>query len=200
MPGEDIDMDLTFAAKDKQLQKLTLAGAWYVSGGFENVQTEGTFDFGGFVKGTYNDTQMPAFQLKLLTQNARFQYPDLPTPVTNIAVDLLVDNQDGVIDNTVVNIKSFHADLGTNPIDGRLLLEGLSTYKIDTEVKAKLNLAELMQLYPMDSLELKGTYDLNLVARGTYDSAAAADSYHRYEHGVEEWLREVGRVSRRWKT
>ena len=171
MPGDDIDMDLTFAAQDNSFRGLlSLVPGMYLEG-FEDVQTEGTFDFGGFVKGTYNDTKMPAFQLKLLTENARFQYPDLPTPVTNIAVDLLVDNQDGIIDNTVVNVKSFHADLGSNPIDGRLLLEGLSTYKIDTEVKAKLNLAEMMQLYPMDSLELKGTYDLNLVAKGTYDSA-----------------------------
>ena len=171
MPGEDIEMDLTFAAKDNSFKGLlSLVPGMYLEG-FEDVQTEGTFDFSGFAKGTYNDTRMPAFQVKLLTENARFQYPDLPTPVTNIAVDLLVDNKDGVIDNTVVNVKSFHADLGNNPIDGRLLLEGLSTYKIDTEVRAKLNLAEMMQLYPMDSLELKGTYDLNLVAQGTYDSA-----------------------------
>ena len=171
MPGEDIDMDLTFAAQDNSFKGLlSLVPGMYLEG-FEDVQTEGTFDFNGFVKGTYNETKMPAFQVKLLTENARFQYPDLPTPVTNIAVDLLVDNTDGIIDNTVVNVKSFHADLGNNPIDGRFLLEGLSTYKIDTEVKAKLNLAELMQLYPMDSLELKGIYDLNLVAQGVYDSA-----------------------------
>ena len=171
MPGEDIDLDLTIAAKDNSFKGLlSLVPGMYLEG-FEGVQTEGTFDFGGFVKGTYNDTQLPAFQVKLLTENARFQYPDLPTPVTNIAVDLLVDNQDGVIDNTVVNLKSFHADLGNNPIDARLLLEGLSTYKIDTEVRAKLNLAEMMQLYPMDSLELKGTYNLDLVAQGVYDSA-----------------------------
>ena len=171
MPSEDITMDLTFAAKDNSFKGLlSLVPGMYLEG-FEDVQTEGTFDFGGFVKGTYNDTKMPAFQVKLLTENARFQYPDLPTPVTGIAVDLLVDNTDGIIDNTVVNVKSFHADLGNNPIDGRFLLEGLATYKIDTQVKAKLNLAELMQLYPMDSLELKGTYDLNLVAQGVYDSA-----------------------------
>ena len=172
MPDENIEMDLTFAAKDNSFKGLlSLVPGMYLEG-FENVQTEGTFDFGGFVKGTYNETQMPAFQLKLLTENARFQYPDLPTPVTNIAVDLRVDNQDGIIDNTIINMKSFHADLGNNPIDARLLLEGLSSYKIDTEIKAKLNLAEMMELYPMDSLELKGTYNLDLVAQGVYDSAA----------------------------
>lgn len=171
MPDEDIMMDLTFAAKDNSFKGLlSLVPGMYLEG-YENVQTEGTFDFSGFARGTYNEESMPAFQLKLLTENARFQYPDLPTPVTNIAVDLLVDNPSGVIDNTVVNVKSFHADLGNNPIDGRFLLEGLSTYKIDTEVRAKLNLADMMKLYPMDSLELKGMYTLDLVAQGVYDSA-----------------------------
>ncbi|MGB3778367.1 MAG: AsmA-like C-terminal region-containing protein [Tunicatimonas sp.] len=171
MPDEDINMDLAFAAKDNSFKGLlSLVPGMYLEG-FEDVQTEGTFDFSGFARGTYNEESMPAFQLKLLTENARFQYPDLPTPVTNIAVDLLVDNPSGVIDNTVVNVKSFHADLGNNPIDGRFLLEGLSTYKIDTEVRAKLNLADMMKLYPMDSLALKGLYTLDLVAKGVYDSA-----------------------------
>ncbi len=171
MPTEDIEMDLTFAAKDNSFKGLlSLVPGMYLEG-FEGVQTEGNFDFSGFAKGIYNEESMPAFQLKLLTENARFQYPDLPTPVTNIAVDLLVDNPSGVIDNTVVNVKSFHADLGNNPIDGRFLLEGLATYKIDTEVRAKLNLADMMKLYPMDSLALKGTYTLDLVAKGVYDSA-----------------------------
>ncbi len=170
MPGDDIGLDLTFEAKDNNFKSLlSLVPGMYLEG-FEQVQTEGEFDFSGFAKGIYNEENLPAFQLKLLTEDARFQYPDLPTAVTDIDVDMLIDNPDGVIDNTVINIASFHADLGSNPIDGRLLVEGLAPYQIDTEVRAKLNLSELMQMYPMDSLELSGTYALNLAAQGTYDT------------------------------
>lgn len=172
MPEEDMDMDITFAAKDNSFKSLlSLVPGAYMEG-FEDVKTEGSIDFNGFVKGTYNEETMPAFQVNLVAENGMFQYPDLPTPVTNINLKMLVDNQDGNIDNTVVNVKSFHADLGSNPLDARLLLDGLAPYKIDTEVKAKLNLAELTRMFPMDSLDLKGNYDLNLVANGVYDSAS----------------------------
>ncbi len=172
MPSEDIDMDITFEAQDNTFKSLlSLVPGVYMEG-FEQVKTEGELDFRGFVKGTYNEISMPAFQMKLFTQDAMFQYPDLPTAVTDIDVDLLIDNADGNLDNTVVDLKSFHADLGSNPLDARLLLKGLDTYTIDTEVKAKLNLAELNQMFPMDSLEMRGIYNINLLANGTYDSVA----------------------------
>ncbi|MGB3589114.1 MAG: AsmA-like C-terminal region-containing protein [Tunicatimonas sp.] len=170
MPSSDIDMDITFAAQDNTFKSLlSLVPGVYMEG-FEQVKTEGELDFQGFVKGTYNEESMPAFQMKLLTQDAMFQYPDLPTAVTDIDVDLLIDNTDGNLDNTVVNLKSFHADLGSNPLNARFLLKGLDTYTIDTEVSAKLNLGELSQMFPIDSLEMRGIYNINLLANGTYDS------------------------------
>ena len=172
MPSEDIDMDITFAAKDNSFKSLlSLVPATYLEG-YEGIRTEGDFDFSGFVKGTYNEQSMPAFNVVLNTENAMFQYPDLPTAVRNISIDLLVDNKDGNIDNTVVNLKKMHADFGNNPIDARLLLEGLDQYKIDTDVKAKLNLAELSAMFPMEGTEMKGTFNLNLQAQGVYDSVA----------------------------
>lgn len=172
MPEEDIDMDITFAAKDNSFKSLlSLVPGAYMED-FEDVRTEGNIDFNGFAKGTYNEETIPAFQVNLIAESGMFQYPDLPTPVTNINLNMLVDNKIGNIDSTVVNVKSFHADLGSNPLDARFLLEGLAPYKIDTEVKASLNLAELTRIFPMDSLDLKGNYNLNLAANGVYDSAS----------------------------
>ncbi len=172
MPSEDIDMDITFAAKDNSFKSLlSLVPATYQEG-YEGIETEGDFDFHGFVKGTYNDETMPAFNVVLNTENAMFHYPDLPTAVKNISIDLLVDNKDGNIDNTVVNLKKMHADFGNNPIDARLLLEGLDEYKIDTEVTARLNLGELSTMFPMEGTEMKGIFNLALKANGVYDSVA----------------------------
>lgn len=172
MPEEDIDMDITFAAKDNSFKSLlSLVPGAYMED-FEDVRTEGNIDFNGFAKGTYNEETIPAFQVNLIAENGMFQYPDLPTPVTNINLNMLVSNKIGNIDSTIVNVKSFHADLGSNPLDARFLLEGLAPYKIDTEVKASLNLAELTRIFPMDSLDLKGNYNLNLAANGVYDSAS----------------------------
>lgn len=171
MPDDNMEMDITFAAKDNSFKSLlSLVPGAYLEG-FEDVKTEGSIDFKGFVKGTYNEETMPAFQVNLAAEDGMFQYPDLPTPVTNINMNMLVDNKDGNIDNTIVNVKNFHADLGSNPLDARFLLDGLAPYKIDAEVKSKLNLAELNRMFPMDSLDMKGNFNINLVANGVYDSA-----------------------------
>jgi uncharacterized protein (UPF0333 family) len=118
----------------------------------------------------YSDTQMPAFQVALNVNEAMFKYPDLPTAISNINMDLLVDNKTGVIENTLVDMKKLHLDFGKNPVDARLLIENLKDYKMDGNVKATLNLAELNQMFPMEGLLMKGTYSVDATAKGVYDS------------------------------
>jgi hypothetical protein len=99
------------------------------------------------------------------------KYPDLPTAVNNINVDMRVDNKDGVLDNTIIDIKKFHADFGKNPVDGRILVKGLTNYDVDANILAKLNLAELTQMFPIAGMTLKGLYNLDLKAKGVYSEA-----------------------------
>ncbi len=127
-----------------------------------------TFD--GFAKGTYSDHQMPAFNVNLKVNNAMFKYPDLPTSINNINMDLLIDNKDGVIQNTLIDLKKLHLDFGSTPLDARLLIANLKDYRMDAAVKAKLNLEELTRMFPMEGLQLKGIYGVDAVAKGTYDS------------------------------
>ena len=41
---------------------------------------------------------------------------------------------------------------------------------LDATLGAKLNLAELTKMFPMEGLEMRGSYDVNLKAKGVYDS------------------------------
>ncbi|MDN5201584.1 AsmA-like C-terminal region-containing protein [Fulvivirgaceae bacterium BMA10] len=170
MPTDDYQMDISFASKKNDFKSILSLVPGVFTEGFESIKTNGELQFSGFVKGTYNETTMPTFNLALKVDNAMFQYPDLPTAISNINMDLLVDNKDGVIDNTLVDLKKFHMEFGSNPIDARLTLRGLTNYNIDTDIAAKLNLGELASMFPMEGLEMKGTYGLNLNAKGTYDS------------------------------
>ncbi|HEX5168909.1 MAG TPA: AsmA-like C-terminal region-containing protein, partial [Cyclobacteriaceae bacterium] len=137
---------------------------------FQSIETSGDLAFNGFVKGTYGEKQMPAFNVNLIVKDAMFKYPDLPTPVNNINLDLLVDNKDGVIENTLVNLKQLHMEFGSNPLDAKAVIENLHNYKMDANVVAKLNLAELTKMFPMEGLEMKGNYSIDLKAKGIYDS------------------------------
>ena len=41
---------------------------------------------------------------------------------------------------------------------------------LDAEISAALNLAEVDKMFPLEGLDMKGKYALNLKANGVYDS------------------------------
>lgn len=170
MNENDFGMDISFKSPENSFKSLLSLVPGMYSQDFDKIKTEGDLAFNGFVKGTYSETQMPAFNVNLLVNNAMFQYPDLPTAVSNINMDLLLDNKDGVIENTVINLKKLHLDFGKNPVDASALITKLYPTNVDAAVQAKLNLAELNQMFPMEGMTMKGTYSIDLKAKGVYDS------------------------------
>ncbi|MGC1240847.1 MAG: AsmA-like C-terminal region-containing protein [Chryseosolibacter sp.] len=168
--NEDIDMDLTFNSPENSFKSLLSLVPGIYTKSFDDIRTEGELSFNGAAKGTFNEKQLPAFNLALLVKDAMFQYPDLPTAVKNINLDLLVDNKDGKMENTIVDLKKMHLDFGANPVDARARITQLYPTNVDAEVAAKLNLAELNKMFPMEGLEMKGNYAVNLKAKGVYDS------------------------------
>jgi hypothetical protein len=170
--GGGYEMDMTFAAKQTEFKNfISLIPAVFLKG-YEDLETKGTMAFNGFVRGTYNEKtkRMPAYNLKLQVNDGYFKYPKLPTPVSEVLIDMEVDNKTGVTANTVVDIRKFAMKLGSNPINGRLKVLNLKNYPIDADLTAKVNLAEMTQVFPIDSMTLKGLFELNVKANGVYDT------------------------------
>jgi hypothetical protein len=170
MNPDNFGMDINFKSPENSFKSLLSLVPGIYTKDFGSVETKGDLKFAGFVKGTYSDKQMPAFNLNLIVKDAMFKYPDLPTAVNNINMDLLVDNKDGVINNTLIDLKAMHLDFGSNPVDAKMRIENLKDYRMDGSLKAKLNLAELNKMFPMEGLEMKGTYAVEATAKGVYDS------------------------------
>lgn len=170
MNENDYGMDIAFKSPENTFKSLLSLVPGMYSQSFKNIETSGDLAFNGFVKGTYSEKQMPAFNVNLKVINAMFKYPDLPTPVNNINLDMLVDNKDGIIDNTVIDIKKLHLDFGSNPVEARALISKIYPTTVDANLSAKLNLAELSKMFPVEGLDMRGNYALNLTAKGVYDS------------------------------
>ena len=170
MNPDNYGMDITFKSPANTFKSLLSLVPGMYSKDFKSIETKGDLTFAGFVKGTYSDKQMPAFNVDLKVKDAMFKYPDLPTAVNNINMDLLIDNKDGVIDNTMVDLKKLHLDFGSNPVDMRMLIQNLKNYRMDGNLKARLDLAELGKMFPMEGMEMKGIYSVNASAKGAYDS------------------------------
>ena len=170
MNAASYDMDITYKTKESSFKTLlSLVPGMYTSS-FAGLEAKGDLQFSGAVKGTYSDAQMPAFNLNALVKDGMFKYPDLPSAVNNINMDLLVDNKDGVIENTQVDLKKLHLDFGSNPVDASLRIENLKDYRMAANVAAKLNLAELTKMFPMEGLDMRGIFSVGASANGVYDS------------------------------
>ncbi|MDX2304648.1 MAG: AsmA family protein [Microscillaceae bacterium] len=169
MPDSTITMDIKYKAQENEFKNILSLIPGMFTKDFEKIKTDGKLAFDGYVKGKYTGDQLPAFGVNLLVSDAMFQYPDLPTPVSNIQVDVKVENNDGVLDHTGIDLKKFHMDLGKNPVDARAKIQNLNNAMIDAQAMAKINLADLIRMFPMPGTDLRGNFALDLKAKGVYD-------------------------------
>lgn len=158
-------MDLKFNSNQNKFKDLLSLVPSVYTKDYANIKTSGALKFGGFAKGTYSDHQLPAFNLNLNIDNASVQYPDLPTAITQIFVDLNIDNKDGVDDHTIIDLKRFDLNLAGNPFSARYLTKTpISDPYIDGYVKGKIDFDKLKDAIPLDSMSISGlmTMDLNM--------------------------------------
>jgi len=170
MNEKDYGMDIAFKSPENSFKSLLSLVPGMYTKDFAQIETKGDLSFSGTVKGTYSDTQMPSFSLALQVKDAMFKYPSLPTAVSHVQLDLAVDNPTGVVANTSVNLKNLHLELGNNPVDARATIANLKDYRTDAKIKAVLNLAELNKMFPMEGLEMKGTFQVDASAQGAFDN------------------------------
>ncbi|MCD4731502.1 MAG: hypothetical protein K8R74_12935 [Bacteroidales bacterium] len=158
--NEDINLVLIIQTPDTEFKNiLSLVPAVYAKD-FETVQTSGTLKLEGFVKGIYNEFNIPSFDLDLQVSDAMFKYPELPKAVTNIVVDAKITNSGGSMDNTIIDISKLTLKLGNNPVDMKIKVQTpVSDPEIDTKIRGRLDLATVSDFYPLsEDQQLKGTF------------------------------------------
>ena len=169
-----IKMDVTFKALDNSFKGLLSLVPGVYTESFGDIKADGEFDFSGYAKGTMKDSLLPAFGVKLVTKNASFKYPKVPEAIKDINIDLNVDNKDGLIPSTAINLNKFSFKIGNNPFDGYLKVANLRNFPVDAKVNARLNLGELTSAFPIEGMTIKGIFDLALNAKGVYDDKTGA--------------------------
>ncbi len=160
MNDNDIDMDFTFKTMKTDFSSILSLVPGVFMEGFEDIKTSGKLALEGSVKGLFaeNPESYPAFNLALLVEDASFQYPDLPKAVTNIQMDLLVDNQSHQLDSMTIDLRRFSLNFAQNPIHATFFM---STPMSDPFMKAKLDgtldITSLKDFIPMDNMTMSGT-------------------------------------------
>ncbi len=168
MPADDINMDLTFQAKQNEFRNFISMVPGVYSENFKDLQSKGTLAFRGFVKGTYNEKQMPGFGITINVKDGMFRYPSLPMAVNNVQVDLVINNADGVPDHTAIDLNRMHVELGSEPFDAKLRVRTpISDADMDGMVKGQVNLANLGKIVPLEQgTSIRGLLISDLAFKG----------------------------------
>ena len=162
------DMDIKFKSPSTDFKNiLSLVPAIYTND-FSKIKASGTAIFDGFVKGLYNQTNIPAYHVNIEVKNGFFHYPDLPKPLQQINIKAQIDNPDGVTDNTIVNVEKAHFEMDQEPFDIRVLVKKpISNMFVDAAAKGKLDLGKVAQLIKLKAgTKLSGLLNADVFVKG----------------------------------
>jgi len=177
---ENVLLDVAFTAPRTDFRHiLSLVPAIYAQD-FQTLRTSGALTLSGNVKGAYGERAFPSFAVTAKVANGAFQYPDLPLPARDIALDLAVTNPGGNVDSTVMRLERFHAAIGGQPIDAAMTLRTpVSDPDVDLRLTGNLNLADVRRTVKLEGVdELAGRVAADVAVR-TRMSLIDARQYDR---------------------
>ncbi|WP_310380585.1 AsmA-like C-terminal region-containing protein [Flavobacterium sp.] len=120
------------------------------SSSLDNVKTTGDFTVVGFAKGLYSDQSVPKFNIAIASNNASFQYPNLPKSVQNIVIDTKIINETGVLNDTYINLDKLSFSIDQDIFNAKANVKNISQNAlVDAALKGTINLGNLSKAYPI---------------------------------------------------
>ncbi|MQP25349.1 AsmA family protein [Flavobacterium sp. LMO8] len=172
--------DLTFKTPTSDFKNfLGLIPAAY-SGDINKVKTTGQFSVDGKVKGNLTKTTIPAFDVKIASNNASFQYPDLPKSVKNIIIDTQIINETGLMNDTYMDLNQLSFSIDQDVFNAKANIRNIATNAlVDAELKGVINLANVTKAYPVKldkpltgilKADVKTKFDMKSVETSQYQN------------------------------
>lgn len=169
---ENQEVDINFKTPSSDFKNfLALIPEAYTQS-IENVTTTGECSVSGEFKGIVDEEHIPAFKVAIKSENASFKYPDLPKTVKNIYLDIALNNDTGITEDTYVNIKkaSFMIDGDTFNLSSKIT-DLLGNTKVNAHLDGNMDLANISKAYPLpEDMELSGK--LNADVTTAFDMAS----------------------------
>ncbi|WP_194851733.1 AsmA family protein [Nonlabens antarcticus] len=170
---EDYTMvDLTFKAPSSDFKNFFAIIPETYRSNLEGITTTGDFVVNGIIKGQVTDELIPTLDITAKSNNASFQYPDLPQKVTNIFIDAQLLNTTGKVEDTYLNIANTAFNIGKDRLEGRAMITDLtSNMKVDLNANGNLDLGNLSQSFPLpEDMDLDGRLALDIAAQFDMES------------------------------
>ena len=159
--------DLKFKTPTSSFQNfLGLIPSAY-AGSMKDVKTTGDFTVVGFAKGLYSDTTVPKFNINIASNNASFQYPNLPKSVRNIVIDTKIINETGLLNDTYVNLDKLSFKIDQDVFNAKANIRNITVNPlVDAQLKGIINLANVSKAYPIQlKTPLSGILNADVVTK-----------------------------------
>ncbi|WP_396195403.1 AsmA-like C-terminal region-containing protein [Flavobacterium sp.] len=170
--------DLTFQTPTSSFKNfLGLIPAQYAAN-LKEVTTSGDFTVTGFAKGKLTDTTVPKFNIDIASNNASFQYANMPKSVKNIIIDTKIINETGVLNDTYVNLDKLSFQIDQDVFNAKANIKNIAENAlVNAELKGTINLSNVTKAYPVKldkpltgvlKADVKTEFDMQSVEKSDY--------------------------------
>jgi len=162
----DVNMDIQKWTKGFGLKDFDLGGMFSMK-----MKAQGEYYTGQNPGSRTPDTvilSIPDFTLTSSLSNGHFRYKQYPQSITGISFNLNASSTNHDYRSINLQLEGLKAGFLKNRIEGYFRLKGLEDLPVESHLSTSLNLAELTEVIPLDSLTLQGKLDLELNVRGNY--------------------------------
>ncbi len=158
------EVDLNFKTPSSDFKNFLAVIPEVYSKDIQQVKTSGNFTVVGEFKGIVDEEHIPRFNIAINSDDASFQYPDLPKSVRNIHIDTQISNTTGIVEDTEVDIRKLSFMIDQDKFNATSkITELMGNPKVSANVDGRINLANISKAYPIDSdLNLKGILNADI--------------------------------------
>lgn len=179
MPSDSVLFDLQLQTVSSDFANFLALVPPVYADVLKDIETRGSAAIEGSIKGYYFDDSYPAIQLNAGIDNGNFQYKGMPEEIKNIQAKININKPQGVLDLTTIKVNDAHAEIRNNPVDLLLTITNpVSDPYFDGTLIGKLNFSHLKNALPLDSVNISGMVDANIMAQGHY-SDIETENYER---------------------
>jgi hypothetical protein len=162
--NDNKEVKITFKTPSSDFKNFLALIPETYSKNIENVRTSGEFVVSGVIDGVIDETHIPGFNISMQSDNAMFQYPNLPNAVENINIKTFVVNKTGLTKDTYIDIQKLSFTIAKDVFNVNARFSNLIENPfISAHIKGRLNLANVKNAYPVPkTIPLSGILDADV--------------------------------------
>jgi AsmA protein len=165
------DMDFNIKSEDSKLNDFfTALPPQYVTW-LDKSKVKGSTDLLLTLKGKYiaSKNQKPDLAFNMKIRDGFINYNEAPIPATNIYLNFDTKLPSLDSEQLQVNLDSIFFNVDKDYFKAIVKTVGLSKPKIDARISSKIDLAKMNKAFGLQNMDLRGTLNVDVVAKGVYD-------------------------------